>query len=488
MKDNNQESLSEVPEVSKTEDKYRRMAKRNGHEPTLEEKHKHRYKEQINRLRKTHRNVLMICSILLFLLVLLMAVMIIVPSISTGKLAGNDNTASGSKASKTASNSSSSKSAPSATDTPTPTPTATPTPTPAYAELCAVGDDLAHPGVYTTGERDDGTHDYSSIFADISEYMADCDIKVLNQETVFGGDDLGFSGYPVFNSPTELGHAAAAAGFNVITQATNHAYDMGFDGMMNTNNFWKENYPDVMALGINSDPSQVGEIPIMEVNGIKIAMLNYTYSHNWETVSSYAIGYLNFLCAYDPDDLYIDFNTINPQVIEDIKKAEELADFTIVFPHWGTEYVYTYTDQQTDFAKQMCEAGADLIIGTHPHVIEPVEWVEGDNGNRCLVYYSLGNFTSTQDLVGGLLGGVARLQICKDSTGTYIPEDSIKALGIVTQYVSPRWNIAGDILLKNYSEDLALEHGIWVRYGIPMHYDDLVERAQDAFGDYFAWE
>ena len=146
-------------------------------------------------------------------------------------------------------------------------------------------------------------------------------------------------------------------------------------------------------------------------------MLNYTYSHNWESFSTAAEGHLNILCAYDPATRILDFNTINPQVLEDIKRAEEIADFTIVYPHWGIEYVDDHMPSQETFAKQMTEAGADLIIGTHPHVIEPVVWITADNGNKSLCYYSLGNFLSMFKKSECELEGMAYLEFYKDENG-----------------------------------------------------------------------
>ncbi len=360
------------------------------------------------------------------------------------------------------------------------------------ATFVAVGDNLVHAGVFKAGLQSDGTHDYSCLYENVAKYFDDADIKAINQETIFGGDDKGFSGYPLFNSPTGIGDAVVDAGFNVVTHATNHVLDMGIDGLLYSVSFWKTNHPDVLVLGIYENEEEQSEITVMEVNGIKIAMLNYTYSHNWSTLSSSAKGHLNILCDYDESTGAIDFDTINPQVISDIEKAEELADFTIVFPHWGTEYVTGTTKQQTTFAKLMTEAGADLIVGTHPHVIEPVEWVYGDNGNKALCYYSLGNFTSTQDSIEGILGGMAKLTIIQDETGTYIDEESIKAIPLVTQYLYPGPNgymeTESTYLLADYTDELAAAHGLYKRKGISVTVEKLTTLAEDIFGEYYSLE
>ena len=372
--------------------------------------------------------------------------------------------------------------------TATPEPTATPTPTPAVVKIAAVGDDLIHTGVYKSGIQADGSLNYDHLYDDVMPYISDCDLKCINQETVMAGG--AFSSYPSFNSPTEIGDALVKAGFNVVTQATNHAFDMGQSGLINDAKFWKENYPyetsGVLVTGIyeTAEEQKADHIRVIEVNGVKLAILNYTYGHNWTTFSTGAEGHLDMLCAYDASSREIDFNTINPAVLEDIKTAETMADFTIVFPHWGTEYVAKYTDQQSSFAKQMTEAGCDLIIGTHPHVIEPVEWVTSDNGNKCLVYYSLGNFTSTQDAIERIVGGLAMVNIIKDVNGTYIDEASIKAVPIITHYNSNGWQVTGNYLLKDYTDDMAAAHGLLARVGTKVTYDKLYKIASDAFGDY----
>jgi poly-gamma-glutamate synthesis protein (capsule biosynthesis protein) len=373
-------------------------------------------------------------------------------------------------------------------------PTATPTPTvePTEAKIFACGDDLIHAGVYNSGLQDDGTHDYTFLYDNIASYLEEADLKVINQETILGGDDLGLQSYPLFNSPTAIGDALAEVGFNVVLHASNHAYDMGIDGLLNCVSFWRTNHPDVTMLGIHESADEQDEITVVEINGISFALLNYTYSHNWETFSTAAEGHLDMLCAYDEDTREIDYDTINPKVISDIEKAEELADFTIVFPHWGTEYVTSATDQEVNFAKLMTEAGADLIIGTHPHVIQQVEWVSADNGNKALCYYSLGNFTSTQDKWEALMGGLASLTVKKDDTGVYIDEDSIKAIPIVTQYKYPGYNggaiVTGNYLLKDYTDEQAAAHGVTPRFGVTVSRDKMVELAQSVFGDYFSWE
>ena len=140
----------------------------------------------------------------------------------------------------------------------TPMPTPAPTEEPVFEEyditLMALGDNLMHMGIVNTGRLEDGTYDYAFLFENISEFLATADIKVTNQETIFAGNELGFSGFPKFNSPTQVGDAIAAAGFNVVLHATNHAADQGLAGIEYCASFW-EQYPDVLMIGISGDTS-----------------------------------------------------------------------------------------------------------------------------------------------------------------------------------------------------------------------------------------
>ena len=359
-------------------------------------------------------------------------------------------------------------------------------------KLMAVGDNLIHTAVWNAGRKDDGSHDRRVLYKHIKKYLKESDLKIINQETILGGDDKGLQDYPLFNTPTEMGDVLVDVGFNVIQHSSNHSLDMGQKGIINCATYWEEKHPEITVLGIYKDPSEQSEITVLEKNGITFALLNYSYSHNALTFSTYAEGYMDMLCAYDENTREIDFDTIHPQVLKDIERAEELADFTIVMPHWGVEYTTTPTDQEYRFAKLMTEAGADLIIGTHPHVCQPVEWVEASNGNKALCYYSLGNFTSAQNGIAQMLGAVASLTIIQDEAGTYIDEESIKAVPVVTHFVYPGWSgstvVKTTYLLKDYTKELAAKHGLKNAWGITLTTSKLNELAEDIFGEYLSME
>lgn len=357
---------------------------------------------------------------------------------------------------------------------------------PAFEEyditLMALGDNLLHPGIIKTGIQSDGSYDFSFLFQNISDFLAKADIKVINQETIFGGNELGAQGYPKFNSPTQVGDAIVAAGFNVVLHATNHAADQEIEGILHCASYW-EQHPEVLMTGISKEETY-SEIPLLQVGDITFAILNYTYGPNLGSVPASLRGHLNILCDYNRQTGALDFTKLNPDVLEDIKKAKTMADVVIVFPHWGTEYQSTPSNYQRKFAKEMTEAGADLLIGTHPHVPQPVEWIEAENGNRALCYYSLGNYVSLQKQAASMLEGMAWVTFHVSEEGVTIAEDKTGVLPMVCQYKQASFRLENVYFLEEYTEEMAKRHGIQsYEEGVVIKLENLKEQSQNTFGD-----
>lgn len=320
---------------------------------------------------------------------------------------------------------------------------------PPSIQIVMVGDMLMHERVMESGLKEDGSYNFNHLFDNVKDTIENADLALVNQETILGGTELGLSGYPAFNSPYELGDSLVDAGFDVILHATNHTLDKGKKGVLNCMNFWDTNYPEITYLGINkSQEEQDNDIFIYEQDGMEIAILNYTYGTNG---------------IKTPDDMPYIVNYMDEEkIIRDLQYAEENADFTIVCPHWGTEYVLTATDSQKKWAKIFMENGADLVIGTHPHVIEPVEMLTDENGNEMLVYYSIGNYVNGTSGTGEgttnrMVGGIADVTITLNETGeVYI--ESYDVIPIVchidnkTEYTV--------YYLSNYTEELAKKNHI----------------------------
>ena len=359
-----------------------------------------------------------------------------------------------------------------------------PAPFPEYdITLMAVGDNLMHMGVVHTGKQEDGSLDYSCLYEGISAFLEKADIKIINQETILGGNERGFSGYPYFNSPTEVGDAIAKAGFNVVLHASNHAADQGVEGLVSCAQFW-DKYPEILMTGIHADKEKAGEIPLLTIDDVTFAILNYTYGPNMEILPKSLEGHLELLCACDPATNQIDFTTLNSKVIADIEKAKELADIVIVCPHWGTEYVTKPSSYQQKFAMQMTEAGADLIIGTHPHVVQPVEWITSENGNRALCYYSLGNYVSTQKGGPSMLEAMSWVTFHVDEDGVSISEDKTGIIPMVCHYTSGPVRIENIYLLEDYTAEQAASHGIRSYGGVNLTLEDLNSWSEEILGDW----
>lgn len=332
---------------------------------------------------------------------------------------------------------------PTATPTPTETPTSITSVEDKKVTIMAVGDDLIHNSVIDSGKQSDGSYNYEHLFKNILKDVEEADISVINQETVLGGKKLGYSGYPRFNSPDEIGDAVKKAGFNVVLHATNHAMDKGEQGMQHSIDYWKQ-YKDITVLGVNETEEEYNTIRIVEANGIKFAMLNYTYSLNG---------------LPQPNGRPYMVNVLDEEKIrQDVAKAKEEADFVVVFPHWGTEYKYEPSNAQKRWTKLFLETGVDLVIGAHPHVIEPVEWLEGEDGHKMLVYYSLGNYVSGQNEYPRMLGGMAKITVeCKNGGKPTISDASITPL--VTHY-DKNYNNYEVLRLSDYTNQLASQHSI----------------------------
>ncbi len=350
--------------------------------------------------------------------------------------------------------------------------------------LMALGDNLIHMGIVRSGVQSDGSRNYSILFEGISDFIDTADIKIINQETPLAGNELGFSGYPLFNSPTEIGDAIAGAGFNVVLQASNHSADQGISGIDSCVAFWRT-HPDVLLTGLHEPvEAESREIPLLTIKDKTFAILNYTYGPNYGTAPDNLASRLDILCDIDPNSRLIDFTTINPQVLEDIRTAEEIADIVIVCPHWGTEYSTSPSTYQETFAKQMTEAGADLIIGTHPHVVQPVRTIEAENGNTALCYYSLGNYVSTQKDGKSMLEGMAWVTFHVTEDGIYLSQEDTGIIPLVCHYSSGPVRFKKVYPLEDYTEELALSHGIINYAGISFHLKDLTGWTEEILGDW----
>lgn len=285
------------------------------------------------------------------------------------------------------------------------------------ASIFMVGDALIHSNVYEDARCADGSYDFKPMLEQIKPISIKYDLKYYNQETILGGATLGYSSYPRFNSPTEVGDAFLDAGFNLVSLATNHTMDKGEAGVINSVNYWKSK-ENVVYSGQWTSSEEREESHVYNINGISYAFFSYTtWTNGLETPAGKE--YLNNV--YSPE-----------KAAADIAKVKDLADVIIVAMHWGTEYSLGVSSQQTEIANYLSSLGVNLIIGAHPHVVEPVEYI---NDGKTFVIYSLGNFISDQIGIERLTGLMMEVTIKKvvdvDDTVT-ISIDSPKAELIYT--------------------------------------------------------
>lgn len=256
------------------------------------------------------------------------------------------------------------------------------------ANLIMVGDALVHESLYKDANKNANYngYDFKSYLELIKEKVSQYDIAYYNQETILGGISIGLSSYPAFNSPQELGDAMIDAGFNLVSLATNHTLDRGEQGTLLSREYWNKQ-ANIHAVGSYSSQTekQQLETKILKVNNITYAILNYTYGTNGIKVPT---GKEYLVNLWDDTNNYEGYKQ---QVESDIKAIRDKVDVLIVAMHWGREYTHTPTELEVKTAKYLASLDVDIIIGTHPHVIQPVEWIDDT-----LVFYSLGNFISAQ--------------------------------------------------------------------------------------------
>lgn len=252
--------------------------------------------------------------------------------------------------------------------------------------LTAIGDVLCHNTQYWDAHnKSTDEYDFSYVFDDVKAYTSAGDITLASLETSFAGKDVGYSNYPTFNSPDSLATALKGIGVDIISTAGNHALDMGFKGICRTIDVLENN--GIEHLGTYKTKEEQEEILMKNVNGLNVAFLNYTYGTNGIPVPSDKKFCVNL----------IDKDLIKKQ-IEQAKSSN--ADIIISCMHWGTEYRTTANDEQKDLSDFLFKNGVDVIIGNHPHVLEPMEkrTVTLDDGSEkeCFVIYAVGNFTADQ--------------------------------------------------------------------------------------------
>ena len=337
---------------------------------------------------------------------------------------------------------------PVATQVPTPSPTPEPTPLVQTVRFSATGDNLIHDGIYLQARDrgEEGAYDFTEAYAPMREFYQQFDVNWLNQETLVN-DAFAPSGYPMFSTPGDITDTLYDLGFRVFSVSNNHSYDKGAEGIASSRAHWAAMPDDVAVAGFYNLESY-DDYVYQTVNGITFGYLSYTESTNGLPTpegSEYGIIYLD------------DRETIAAQ----IAAMRPNCDVLVVSCHWGVEGSHEMTESQTQTAQWLADQGVDLIIGTHPHVTQTVQWLTGVNGNTAFVAYSLGNFINAQSQPDNMIGAVLDITFQKttapDGTVTVEMQDP-KLHGVVTQYEAGYKNIRV-YPYRDYTDELGAAHG-----------------------------
>lgn len=331
--------------------------------------------------------------------------------------------------------------------------------------MSAVGDNLMHQLLLDKAKTDSG-YDFTPYYSNIKSYIEKADLAFINQETILGGDHLGATGYPNFNTPEAMAKNLRDVGFDIVNGATNHSLDKGGAALLNSIKVFNQ-YEDLTYIGLYESQEKRDDIAVVEKNGIKIAFLSYNQMNNGHKMpNSYCLN------LFDED-----------VIKKDVENAKEISDFVIVSCHWGDEYDTEANAFQKKYAKLFADLGVDVILGTHSHTLQPVEWVEGKDGHKTLVAYSLGNFLSGMMEEETQLEGMLSFDLKKVDNQTSI--ENVVLTPLVNHYgVTNLKDAYGTRYqftvypLKDYSEELARQHGLNGYEGIKISLERMKEKVK----------
>lgn len=300
---------------------------------------------------------------------------------------------------------------------------------PQEVTLVALGDNLIHNSVYDAADAEDGVmdgrYDFKPMYRYIKSRVKSADIAFINQETIISGKKYGLFGYPRFNTPEDVLSALKDTGFDIANAATNHSLDRGDQGAYNAIEHFK--HYKLPYIGINASKKEARTIKLFKKKGMTFAFLAYTYGTNGlQPEHDYTVNYI------DP-----------ARIKRDVKKARQKADAVVVSLHWGEENTFAPTDQQVALAKKMAKWGVDLIIGTHPHTIQPIQWVKGKGNHKMLVTYSLGNGLNGMLETPNMLGCMLACRFVKTPQGVVIKQPTMEPIACHFETIAPvpvDWN------------------------------------------------
>ena len=316
----------------------------------------------------------------------------------------------------------------------------------AQFSFVGVGDNLIHETVYYYRDK---PYNFDGIYENTKKYTEPADFAYINAETLMIGEEYGLGGYPMFNGPTELLDSISKAGFDWISMGSNHTMDRGIEGLEAQLDLLANEYPSLTVTGSHREPNE--EPVVRNIKGINVGMVGYTYGLNGN---------------YVPEDKAWMIDMIDPDKIRaDLEELNKVSDVQIVTMHWGTEYHTEIEEEQKELMKLLNEMGVEVVIGSHPHVIKPVELYHGEKQDT-LVYYSLGNFISAQNMPECLIGGMASFDLKYDFESAETTFENIKFIPTVS-YVSKDLRTYKTNTILEYTDEMANDQWQQTQSGIP---------------------
>ena len=316
-----------------------------------------------------------------------------------------------------------------------------------------VGDNLLHDTIFVYYEQDHNTRDYSPIYQFTNKYTQNTDLAYVNVETVCAGDEYGLSSYPLFNGPLEMLDTLSRSGFDWMSLCSNHSLDAGEEGLQTEIQYLRTHHPEITTSGAYLNEAQSNSPSVKVINGVRVGLASFTYGLNGITLPSEEEWMID---VYRKEDGSINYELIQQR----INALNSISDVQIVSMHWGEEYSTHPTTEQTELAQYLSQLGVEVIIGSHPHVIQPVEWILTSDQST-LVYYSLGNFISAQNMAETMVGGMAQFQINYNFDTQEVTFEKVQFIPTVT-CISSDLRTYRTTTLAEYSEGLEADHYITV--------------------------
>lgn len=318
-----------------------------------------------------------------------------------------------------------------------------------HVSFVAVGDNIIHERIFEFAKKqaDGRGYNFKPCYQNIKKYISNHDLAFINQETLIAGDQINIQGYPVFNSPESLINDLEDTGFQLVNGATNHSMDHGAEGIFNSCKIWRQ-HKNITLAGLYDSQEDRDTIRLIKKNDITFSFLAYTFGvneyTNYKNISRQLKKYPYMLAQFDEE-----------QIKKDVARAKSVSDVVIVSAHWGIEGQHEITNFQKKYAQLFADLGVDLVVGTHSHLIQPIEWVKGKNDTQTLVIYSLGNFLSTMNDVDNQLEGMISLDFVKKENNIVI--DHVVFTPLVNHFND---DVVTIYRLKDYNKTLSYQHSI----------------------------